>query len=89
MNTVKPNAAALKAERERDKAQAMREYVAEKNAWQANLLRLRALRLMRESMPVRESTPVEATPARRPIAKKAPIRKPSPTRTRSARRAAS
>ena len=83
MNTVKPDAAALKAERERDKAQAMREYEAEKRAWQANLLRLRALRL------ARESTLVEATPARRPVAKKAPIRKASPARMRSARRTAS
>jgi hypothetical protein len=80
MNTAKPNAAALKAERDRDKVQAMREYEADERAWQANLLRLRALRL------ARERTLVEATPARRPVAKKAPSRKPSPTRMRSARR---
>ena len=80
MNTVKPNAAALKAERDRDKAQATREYEAGKRAWQANLLRLRALRL------ARESNPVEATPARRPNAKKAPSGNANLTRMRSARR---
>lgn len=42
-------AAAQKAERERDKTQAMRDYQAEINARQANMARLRALRLAKES----------------------------------------
>ncbi len=41
--------AASKAERDIDKAEAMREYQAEKLASQANMARLRALRLARES----------------------------------------
>jgi hypothetical protein len=41
--------AAAKAEREREKTEAMREYQAEKLASQANMARLRALRLARES----------------------------------------
>lgn len=41
-------AAAQKAERERDKTQAMRDYQAEINARQANMARLRALRLAKE-----------------------------------------
>jgi hypothetical protein len=41
-------AAAKKAERERDGAQAMREYEADKRATQANMARLRALRLAKE-----------------------------------------
>jgi hypothetical protein len=40
---------AVKAERERDKAEAMREYQAERLAAQANCARLRALRVARES----------------------------------------
>lgn len=41
-------AAAQKAERERDKAQAVQEYEAERLAAQANMARLRALRLAKE-----------------------------------------
>jgi hypothetical protein len=41
--------AAAKAERERDKTEAMREYQTEKLASQANMARLRALRLAKES----------------------------------------
>jgi len=41
--------AAAKAERERDKSEAMREYQTEKLASQANMARLRALRLAKES----------------------------------------
>jgi hypothetical protein len=40
--------AAAKAERERDKMQAMRDYEAKKLASQANMARLRALRLAKE-----------------------------------------
>lgn len=42
-------AATLKAERERDKIQAMRDYQAEIKARQANMVRLRTLRLAKES----------------------------------------
>jgi hypothetical protein len=42
------SAAAKKAERDRDAAQAMREYEAEKRATQTNMERLRAMRLARE-----------------------------------------
>jgi hypothetical protein len=52
MTTLKVNnyaAAALKAERERDKIQAMRDYEAETLARQANMMRLRALRLPRKT----------------------------------------
>ena len=41
--------AAAKAERERDKTEAMREYQTEKLAAQANMARLRALRLAKEN----------------------------------------
>lgn len=40
--------AALKAERERDMAQAMRDYENEQDARRANMARLRALRLAKE-----------------------------------------
>jgi hypothetical protein len=40
--------AALKAERERDKVQAVRDYGEENRARQANMARLRALRLAKE-----------------------------------------
>ena len=84
MMIVKPtNSAALKAERERDKAQAMREYEADKTARQANMMRLRALRLMKESVDA------QVTPAHQPIAKNAPRRKASPAPSRGARRTAS
>lgn len=42
------SATAKKAERDRDAAQAMREYEAEKRATQTNMERLRALRLAKE-----------------------------------------
>lgn len=52
MTTLKSDqqlsAIAKKAERERDAAQAMREYEAEKRATQANMERLRELRLAKE-----------------------------------------
>ena len=53
-------AAALKAERERDKMQAVRDYEAETLARQANMVRLRALRL------AKESADAQATTARQP-----------------------
>ena len=55
--------AAAKAERERDKSEAMREYQTGKLASQANMARLRALRL------ARESAASQAT--RRPVKRKA------------------
>ena len=52
MTTLKSDqqlsATAKKAERDRDAAQAMREYEAEKRAAQANMARLRAERLAKE-----------------------------------------
>lgn len=52
MTTLKSDqqlsATAKKAERDRDAAQAMHEYEAEKRATQANMARLRALRLAKE-----------------------------------------
>lgn len=48
-NAKQPPIAAAKAERERDKAEAMREYQAEKLISHANMARLRALRLAKES----------------------------------------
>lgn len=58
-------AAALKGERERDKIQAMRDYEAETLARQANMVRLRALRL------AKESADAQAITVRRPAEKKA------------------
>jgi hypothetical protein len=48
-DTRRSLAAAVKADREREKTEAMREYQAEKLASHANMVRLRALRLARES----------------------------------------
>ncbi len=61
--------AAAKADREREKTEAMREYQAEKIAAQANMARLRALRLARES--IKESTASQPQPAPRPAKRKA------------------
>jgi hypothetical protein len=49
--------AAKKAERERDQAQALRDYEAEKRAAQANMMRLRALRLAKERADSQAPTP--------------------------------
>jgi hypothetical protein len=79
MTTLKVNnyaAAALKAERERDKIQAMRDYEAETLARQANMMRLRALRL------AKENGEGQATTAPRPAKKKAAIRVATLTRAR-------
>jgi hypothetical protein len=60
--------AAAKAERESDKAAAMREYQAEKLASQANMARLRALRLANANA---DSQPQAAQrPAKRKVATK-------------------
>ncbi|HZD91938.1 MAG TPA: transcriptional regulator [Pseudolabrys sp.] len=51
MTTLKRDPAAIaekKAERDRDAAQAMADYEADKRATQANMTRLRALRLAKE-----------------------------------------
>jgi hypothetical protein len=48
-DTKRSPVAAAKVERERDKSEAMREYQIEKLASQANMARLRALRLAREN----------------------------------------
>lgn len=59
------SAAAMRAERERDKAQAVRDYEAEQLTRQANMARLRALRL------AKERADALAIAARRPARKKA------------------
>ena len=79
MTTLKVNnhaAAALKAERERDKIQAVRDYEAETLARQANMMRLRALRL------AKESGDSHATAAPRAAKKKAAIRVATLTQAR-------
>ncbi len=48
-------AAATNAERARDKAQALREYEAEKRARDANTARLRALRLAKEASEMQDA----------------------------------
>jgi len=58
--------AAVKAERERDKAEAMREYQAEKLASRANMARLCALRLANES--ANPQPPAAQRPAKRQVA---------------------
>jgi len=72
--------AALRAERELDKARAVRDYEADKRAWEANMLRLRALRQAKESVDA------QAAPARRLIKKRPEIREASPARARRTRR---
>ncbi len=54
----------MKAEREQDKAQAMREYQAEKLALLANTARLRALRLAKEAAAAPSPTPPRRRRAR-------------------------
>ncbi len=79
MTALKVNnytAAALKAERERDKIQAMRDYEAEMLARQANMMRLRAIRL------AKESGDAQATMAQRPAKKKTAIRVATLTQAR-------
>ncbi len=59
MVQLKPDyylASELKAEREREKIQAMRDYQAEKLAHHANMMRLRALRLAKESSEAQATT---------------------------------
>jgi hypothetical protein len=59
----------LKADREREKTEAMREYQAEKVAAQANMARLRALRLANECVKESTASPPQAAP--RPTKRKA------------------
>jgi len=61
--------AAAKADREREKTEAMREYQAEKVAAHANMARLRALRLAKES--VKQSTAAQPQAAPRAAKRKA------------------
>ena len=61
--------AAAKAERQRDKTEAMREYQAENLACHANMARLRALRL------AKESTDSQPQTAQRPAKRKAASRR--------------
>jgi len=76
-------AAAQKAERERDKIQAMRDYQADINARQANMARLRALRL------AREGTDEQLTIVARPAKKKAANRRTILTQGRVRKQASS
>lgn len=48
--------ATQKAERERDRTQALQDYAAEKRAVHANMMRLRALRLAKERADTRTAT---------------------------------
>jgi hypothetical protein len=68
-------AAAATAERERDKAQAVREYEAERLAREANIARLRALRLAKEAADAQEAK------------MQPPIKKKAASGTATARRA--
>jgi len=61
-------AAAKKAERDRDAAQAMRDYEAEKRTAHVNMMRLRALRLARETAGAQAERKEPA--AKNPTAKK-------------------
>jgi hypothetical protein len=70
-------AAALKAELERDRAQAMRDYHAEKLAVAANTERLRALRL------AKESADAQLAAAKRPVTKQAAKPASTPVRRRT------
>ncbi len=67
-----PTTAAIKAERERDKALAMQEYEADRLAQQANMARLRALRMAKERAEKQKSA------ARRPVKQRAPTQEPAP-----------
>jgi hypothetical protein len=72
LQDAKPSlVAAAKAERERDKTEAMREYQTENRASLANMARLRALRLAKEST---ASQPQAAPP---PAKRKAASKRPS------------
>ena len=68
LQDAKPSlVAAAKAERERDKTEAMREYQSENRASLANMARLRALRLAK----AKESTNLQPQAAQRPAKRKA------------------
>jgi hypothetical protein len=85
MASSKPSthAAARKVERDRDRAQAMGDYEAERRAKDANMLRLKAQRL------AREDAAAQTIVACQSVKKKAAIRGVGPTKTRSSGRAAS
>lgn len=73
MDSKQSLVAAAKAERERDKTEAMREYQSESRASLDNMARLRALRLAKENA---ESQPqAAALPAMRKAASKRPSRR--------------
>jgi hypothetical protein len=70
-------AAALKAERERDKIQAMRDYQAERLAHHANMMRLRALRLAKENAEPQATTAPRLATKRPAIRSRGQLRKSS------------
>jgi hypothetical protein len=68
-DTKRSLAAAAKADREREKIEAMRDYEAEKVAAHVNMARLRALRLAKES--IKEGTASQPHAVPRPAKRKA------------------
>ena len=62
-----PTAAALKAERERDKLQAVRDYEEENRARQANMARLRALRPAKERIESKAKTAPRSTKKKKAV----------------------
>jgi hypothetical protein len=70
-------AAELKAERERDKIQAMRDYQAERLEQHANMMRLRALRLAKESAEAQATTAPRLATKRPAIRSRGQLRKSS------------
>lgn len=70
-------ASELKAERERDKIQAMRNYQAEKLAHHANMMRLRALRLAKENSEAQATTAPRVATKRLAIRSRGQLRKSS------------
>ncbi len=65
LQDAKQSIAIKKAERDSDKAEAMREYQAERLAAQANMARLRALRLAKESADQRPPEAARHAPKRK------------------------
>jgi hypothetical protein len=73
--TNTPERAAMKQERERDAAAAMREYLAEQSATRDKTARLRALRLAREAEGVVDASPAKKEPSKAKGPSKAKVSK--------------
>ena len=65
-------AAALKLERQRDMAQATREYEKEQNARRVNMLRLRELRVAKEEAETKANAPMQPKRKKRAASTDAP-----------------